>query len=62
MPASEMTALKAVIDVDTERKELEHLAEELAVCDDDGYLFVSSYITPDCRKPIETSGCIRPLG
>lgn len=36
MPASEMTALQAVIDVDSERKELEALAEELACCDDDG--------------------------
>ncbi|CAI5444967.1 unnamed protein product [Caenorhabditis angaria] len=35
MPASEMTALQAVIDVDTERKELEHLAEHLASMTDD---------------------------
>ncbi|KHJ93714.1 ABC transporter, ATP-binding protein [Oesophagostomum dentatum] len=35
MPASNMTALQAVVDVDTERKELEHLAEELAANDDD---------------------------
>lgn len=30
MPASEMTALQAVVDVDSVRKELEHLAEQLA--------------------------------
>lgn len=30
MPASEMTALKAVVDVDSVRKDLEHLAEQLA--------------------------------
>lgn len=36
MPASNMTALQAVVDVDSERKELEHLAEELAGNDDDG--------------------------
>ncbi|PIO68964.1 ABC transporter, ATP-binding protein [Teladorsagia circumcincta] len=35
MPASNTTALQAVVDVDTERKELEHLAEELAGNDDD---------------------------
>ncbi|KAL6726607.1 hypothetical protein Aduo_008562 [Ancylostoma duodenale] len=35
MPASNMTALQAVVDVDSERKELEHLAEELAGNDDD---------------------------
>ncbi|XGW15709.1 hypothetical protein V3C99_001282 [Haemonchus contortus] len=35
MPASNITALQAVVDVDTERKELEHLAEELAGNDDD---------------------------
>ncbi|KAK6743819.1 hypothetical protein RB195_010863 [Necator americanus] len=35
MPASNMTALEAVVDVDTERKELEHLAEELAANADD---------------------------
>lgn len=38
MPASDMTALQAVIDVDTERKRLEHLAEELAGnLDDDSH-------------------------
>ncbi|KJH43764.1 ABC transporter, ATP-binding protein [Dictyocaulus viviparus] len=35
MPASNTTALQAVVDVDDERKELEHLAEELAGNDDD---------------------------
>ncbi|VDL65449.1 unnamed protein product [Nippostrongylus brasiliensis] len=35
MPASNITALKAVVDVDSERKRLEHLAEELAGNDDD---------------------------
>uniref|UniRef100_A0A1I7V542 ABC transporter domain-containing protein n=1 Tax=Caenorhabditis tropicalis TaxID=1561998 RepID=A0A1I7V542_9PELO len=30
MPASEMTALQAVVDVDSVRKDLEHLAEQLA--------------------------------
>lgn len=30
MPASDMTALQAVVDVDSVRKELEHLAEQLA--------------------------------
>ncbi|CAI4229106.1 unnamed protein product [Auanema sp. JU1783] len=35
MPASEMTALQAVIDVDSERKRLEALAEDLAGNDDD---------------------------
>uniref|UniRef100_A0A1I7XSJ9 ABC transporter domain-containing protein n=1 Tax=Heterorhabditis bacteriophora TaxID=37862 RepID=A0A1I7XSJ9_HETBA len=35
MPASNMTALQAVIDVDSQRKELEHLAEELAGNHDD---------------------------
>ncbi|KAK0416839.1 hypothetical protein QR680_012713 [Steinernema hermaphroditum] len=35
MPASDMTALKAVCDVDAERKALEAQAEELATMDDD---------------------------
>ncbi|PAV91796.1 hypothetical protein WR25_18957 isoform A [Diploscapter pachys] len=35
MPASEVTALQAVVDVDTERKNLEKQAEELAACADD---------------------------
>ena len=35
MPASNMTALQAVIDVDAQRKELELQAEELASCHDD---------------------------
>uniref|UniRef100_A0A0N5AVH2 ATP-binding cassette sub-family F member 2 n=1 Tax=Syphacia muris TaxID=451379 RepID=A0A0N5AVH2_9BILA len=35
MPASNDTALKAVCDVDVERKALEKQAEELAACDDD---------------------------
>lgn len=32
---SEVTALQAVVDVDTERKNLEKQAEELAACTDD---------------------------
>ncbi|PAV85591.1 hypothetical protein WR25_24968 [Diploscapter pachys] len=35
MPASEVTALQAVVDVDTERKNLEKQAEELGACADD---------------------------
>lgn len=35
MPASNMTALQAVVDVDSERKELDRKAEELASCDDE---------------------------
>jgi ATP-binding cassette subfamily F protein 2 len=35
MAATEMSALKAVYDVDKERKELEAQADELAVCEDD---------------------------
>ena len=36
MAATEMSALKAVYDVDKERKQLEAQAEELAACEDDG--------------------------
>ncbi len=36
MPASNMHALKAVTDVDVERKQLEQQAEELASASDDG--------------------------
>ncbi|KAF8359223.1 abcf-2 [Pristionchus pacificus] len=35
MPASNMTALQAVVDVDSERKALDKKAEELASCDDE---------------------------
>ncbi|GMR42215.1 hypothetical protein PMAYCL1PPCAC_12410 [Pristionchus mayeri] len=35
MPASNMTALQAVVDVDSERKALDKKAEELATCDDE---------------------------
>uniref|UniRef100_A0AC34Q5D8 ABC transporter domain-containing protein n=1 Tax=Panagrolaimus sp. JU765 TaxID=591449 RepID=A0AC34Q5D8_9BILA len=35
MSASEKSALHAVYDVDVEKKRLEHLAEELALCEDD---------------------------
>lgn len=36
MCASEKSALKAVYDVDSERKRLEALADELALCEDEG--------------------------
>jgi hypothetical protein len=36
MAASEVSALKAVYDVDKERIALEKWAEELATCEDDG--------------------------
>ena len=39
MAATEMSALKAVYDVDKERKELEAQADELAICEDDGLFF-----------------------
>ena len=35
MPASEKTALEAVMEADQERIKLEHLAEELATIEDD---------------------------
>lgn len=55
MPASNTTALQAVVDVDVERKKLEHLAEVLAGNDDDGLSLHCSLCLLSCCHDLRLS-------
>jgi hypothetical protein len=62
MAASDVTALKAVIDVDKERIMLEKRAEELATCEDDGLNRLKIVIFFAFRQPGEADGHLRTTG
>ena len=53
IPASEKTALEAVMEADEERVKLEALAEMLALeTDDASQEYLMQVVTPICRKPL----------
>ena len=53
IPASEKTALEAVMEADEERVKLEALAEMLALeTDDASQEYLMQVFTPICRKPL----------